>query len=333
MRFGRVRRWIGIPMLAVGVTALGLASPAAATADGRIFNPETVDLANIATKVAFCALQYLPVKDTPKGLIILKKFGIELTKLTDAVEKLTNSKAPDSLKKSLELARNPRITDIEKQFPKKSCETVVKLAGGPEGIARTIKQTTKELIDNIKSLIKSLLEKTPSIFNSLRDAAKDLRQLVKNAEAKSPTSSTSTSSTTSTTSTTIPILGTGDVQVTLTWKGAADLDLHVKDPAGSEIWYREKLSLSGGTLDVDDNAGCSEDTSATQSNVENVYWPTGKAPAGIYSAFVVNYDPCGSTNFAYNLRITVDGKVVSDQSGTVGSTAGNKSDPPVSFRR
>jgi len=70
-----------------------------------------------------------------------------------------------------------------------------------------------------------------------------------------------------------PRLGTGDVQVTLRWNTPVDLDLHVIDPLGEEIYFRYTFSPSGGTLDVDANAGCTNDTP-----VENVFWPTGGAP-------------------------------------------------------
>ena len=34
-----------------------------------------------------------------------------------------------------------------------------------------------------------------------------------------------------------PELGTGDVQVTLRWSSSADIDLHVFEPDGTEIWF------------------------------------------------------------------------------------------------
>src|SRR5581483_1257465 len=46
-------------------------------------------------------------------------------------------------------------------------------------------------------------------------------------------------------------LGTGAVQVTLQWSSAADLDLHVVDPTGTEISYQQRNASSGGSLDVD----------------------------------------------------------------------------------
>jgi hypothetical protein len=51
-------------------------------------------------------------------------------------------------------------------------------------------------------------------------------------------------------------LGTGDVQVTLLWADGNDLDLHVIDPSGAEIYFTNAQSPTGGTLDHDDTAGC-----------------------------------------------------------------------------
>lgn len=110
-----------------------------------------------------------------------------------------------------------------------------------------------------------------------------------------------------------PVLGTGDVQVTLRWDNAADLDLHVIDPGQEEISYSAPFSASGGRLDVDANASCSGDPA-----VENVFWPTGGAPTGVYQVSVAYYGPCGVTGSTnYEVTITVDGQVVDVRSGTL----------------
>jgi hypothetical protein len=105
-------------------------------------------------------------------------------------------------------------------------------------------------------------------------------------------------------------LGSGDVQVTLIWNNGADLDLHVVDPAGEEIYFGHSTSASGGQIDHDDTAGCGE----PGSHVENIFWPAGGAPSGGYEAYVDNFSGCaGSASF--RLRITVQGSVVYDQPG------------------
>ena len=77
--------------------------------------------------------------------------------------------------------------------------------------------------------------------------------------------------------------GTGDIAFRLHWEGTADLDLHVVDPPGDEIYYHARRSESGGLLDVDCNR--SPDSLCTDP-VENIYWPVGNAPPGLYKYWV-----------------------------------------------
>lgn len=74
--------------------------------------------------------------------------------------------------------------------------------------------------------------------------------------------------------------GYGDIQINLTWNNNADLDLHVIDPNGEEIYWKHKNSVSGGILDRDDIDG---------EGPENIFWPSGEAPNGIYKVYVSHY--------------------------------------------
>ena len=138
------------------------------------------------------------------------------------------------------------------------------------------------------------------------------------ALASPPTTTTVPPSTTTTTI----VLGTGDVQATLRWSGDADLDLHVIDPEGVEIFYENARSPSGGTLDVDMVPTCGETGS---NNVENVFWPEGGSIPGEYQAYVVHFDgSCGGPG-TYQLELKIDGEVVASDSGTL--TIGQSSAP------
>jgi uncharacterized protein YfaP (DUF2135 family) len=109
-------------------------------------------------------------------------------------------------------------------------------------------------------------------------------------------------------------LGTGDVQVTLRWASPADIDLHVTEPDGTEIWYGDTGPTStGGELDVDSNVGCQQEAS-----VENIFWPTGQAPSGTYTIEVNGFqvDDCGSGD--YTVTAQVRGEEVLVESGSVG---------------
>jgi len=105
-------------------------------------------------------------------------------------------------------------------------------------------------------------------------------------------------------------LGTGDVQVTLQWGGGVDLDLHVIDPSGAEIFYGARTSPTGGMLDQDALADCS-------GCVENIFWPSGGAPPGEYQVFVVNFT--GGTETSYSLDIRVGGEVIASPGGSTSS--------------
>lgn len=80
----------------------------------------------------------------------------------------------------------------------------------------------------------------------------------------------------------------GNFRVNLRWHTIDDLDLHVIDPCGNEIYYadgKRRGNCNGhvGNLDVDANAG---DTRSS-SPQENIYWESPSP--GLYKIFVVYY--------------------------------------------
>lgn len=91
--------------------------------------------------------------------------------------------------------------------------------------------------------------------------------------------------------------GGGDIQITLTWDTAADLDLWVIDPNGEQIGYKNKVARSNGQLDVDDQDG---------HGPENIFWPPGQAPSGQYEVRVHHYSPRGLSTA--RLLVQVDGR-------------------------
>lgn len=98
----------------------------------------------------------------------------------------------------------------------------------------------------------------------------------------------------------------GDPQFSLSWNNRNDLDLHVIDPAGNHIFFRQRTSPTGGELDVDANA---DGVRATNRPVENIYWPPGNAPQGPYKVYVHHYANHGDRDpTPYTLRITMNGR-------------------------
>ena len=81
----------------------------------------------------------------------------------------------------------------------------------------------------------------------------------------------------------------GDPQFTLIWDSNADIDLHVIEPGGKEIYWNDTKGRFGGELDVDNVEGFGP---------ENIYWlkqaadgsrELGPGPAGEYQWFVNYY--------------------------------------------
>jgi ribosomal protein S27E len=96
----------------------------------------------------------------------------------------------------------------------------------------------------------------------------------------------------------------GDVQISLEWKNINDLDLHVIDPNGEEIFYNHRQSRAGGKLDVDMNAN-----SFTTRPVENVYWPENGAARGNYRVDVVHFANHGAPDpTQFTVRVVVKGR-------------------------
>ncbi len=83
----------------------------------------------------------------------------------------------------------------------------------------------------------------------------------------------------------------GQIQVSLNWDAAADLDLHVETPDGEDIYYGNDIGATGGMLDLDSNAGCSLD----RVDNENITWGTAIPGAGEYTVRVDLWSACSVT--------------------------------------
>jgi len=99
-------------------------------------------------------------------------------------------------------------------------------------------------------------------------------------------------------------VGTGDVQVTLTWHAKADIDLYVEDPTGETVSYSNTVVSSGGKLDRDNQCSNFE-----MSRPENIFWPEGGAPEGTYKVRVDYYEDCASVGpVSWTVRTVVGGQ-------------------------
>lgn len=89
----------------------------------------------------------------------------------------------------------------------------------------------------------------------------------------------------------------GDIKVTMLWDFAGDVDLHVIQPNGREIWFREMTdSSTGGKLDVDNTRG-------GRGSAENIYWRN--PPEGRYVVKTVMYNISSSAPNGGTVRVIV----------------------------
>jgi len=82
----------------------------------------------------------------------------------------------------------------------------------------------------------------------------------------------------------------GALKVTLLWDFEGDIDLHVRQPNGTEIYYDHQTdSSTGGALDVDNQNG-------GNGSAENIYW--AEPPKGEYLVSLVYYKKSESSGVA-----------------------------------
>lgn len=113
----------------------------------------------------------------------------------------------------------------------------------------------------------------------------------------------------------------GALVIALRWERAADLDLHVEQPDGQELWSRRKSGLmqpgprpsgsgASGYLDQDGNALCMIDGQQR----ERVVYPQRPAP-GRYRIRVDTFSLCEQVTAYWQVAALIDGVVVAAASG------------------
>jgi len=117
------------------------------------------------------------------------------------------------------------------------------------------------------------------------------------------------------------------VQVAVSWNTPTDVDLHVVEPSGNEVFWGATSSSTGGQLDQDSNPACALDN----RNVENIRW-NNSAPNGTYIVRVDYWSACavtGSTNFTVTVvnggqRSTFTGSFTANQADAGGRGSGRE---------
>lgn len=127
------------------------------------------------------------------------------------------------------------------------------------------------------------------------------------------------------TSVSLIVVGTGTLQVSLSFDNEKDVDLHLIEPEytyegveasfySRHIYYGNKTALfSGGELDLDSNPGCSIDG----INNENItYSEECFVPAGTYKLYVDLFQNCDSeTATNYVVTVSYGGRLIANKAG------------------
>jgi len=121
-------------------------------------------------------------------------------------------------------------------------------------------------------------------------------------------------------------VGTGEVQVSVSWDKESDVDLHVVEPGNEEVYYGNTTSALGGTLDLDSNPACAIDGKKN----ENITWAT--APSGTYTVRVDYFAECSQTSTNYVVTVQRKGHAPETFTGSftgAGDAGGAGSGTPV----
>jgi hypothetical protein len=96
----------------------------------------------------------------------------------------------------------------------------------------------------------------------------------------------------------------GFLRISLSWKNLDDLDLHVYEPDGREVYYANRTAINpyGGSLDVDMNV-----SEAVENAVENVCY--SQCPRdGVYKVVVNNFRNRQTANQGFEIEIECNGE-------------------------
>ena len=96
----------------------------------------------------------------------------------------------------------------------------------------------------------------------------------------------------------VTTVGTGDVQISVTWNSAADVDLHLVEPNGNEIYYGNPRSSTGENWILLERR-CGSDG----PRAENIRFLSGRAPTGSYTVRVDHWSNCDASSTNYVVRV------------------------------
>lgn len=102
------------------------------------------------------------------------------------------------------------------------------------------------------------------------------------------------------------ILIASGIEVTLTWTGAADMNLQVRDPSGQTLYWDSRATNNGGTFGFDANGLCEV---ISDNPVETATYAPGFLPTGSYEILVFYRQACDASvgSVPFTVSVSVDG--------------------------
>lgn len=118
------------------------------------------------------------------------------------------------------------------------------------------------------------------------------------------------------------VLIAAGIEVRLTWSGAVDMNLQVRDPSGQTLYWDSRVTNNGGVFGFDANGLCQV---LSPSPEETATWQPGFLPTGSYEVLIFYREACdssaGSTPFAVEVSVnsalagTISGVLAPPQQG------------------
>ena len=102
------------------------------------------------------------------------------------------------------------------------------------------------------------------------------------------------------------ILLEAGIDVRLTWRGGADLNLEVRSPTGQNLHWDSRFTEDGGVFGFDSNGLCQV---ISPNPEETATWQPGFLPTGSYEVIVYYEQVCDTLtgSVPFNVEVTVDG--------------------------
>lgn len=224
--------------------------------------------------ILFLGLLCISIPKSSKPLVIELSFGDPQSKMVESVEIVTSGIENNDID-------IPEIgaSDIEQQDIHHEPKQVVE-----EENNDSFENSFSEYVEAIKSKPSANIEKPLAVTSNASETINSLASSVGQAVAMNHNNASRYGSGDSADARLAKAgAQTGEVQVSLFWNTADDIDLHVYYTPGNGRsdninWTNRFGKLSQGILDIDMNA------QGPNSNkcVENIFWPYGSSPRGLF---------------------------------------------------